>query len=80
MALLVDYDYEDDRKFDFPITVFSAIEDEVTLPEEMEPWKDHTVADFRQELVHGDHWFVSRNKDYIRTQITQDLNRLLITQ
>ncbi|RJE70884.1 type I polyketide synthase [Reichenbachiella sp. MSK19-1] len=74
MALLVDYDYADDAKFNCPITVFSAIEDEVTLPEEMAPWEEHTASEFRQELVHGDHWFVSRNKDFIRQQITQDLS------
>ena len=78
MALLMDYDYEDDHKFEFPITVFSAIEDEVTLPEEMEPWKDLTASAFRQELVHGDHWFVSRNKDFIRDQISKDLERILL--
>ncbi len=80
MALLVDYDYENEAKFDFPITVFSAIEDEVTLPEEMAPWQDQTNAEFRQELVHGDHWFVSRNKDFIREQISEDLSRVFITE
>lgn len=78
MALLVDYDYTDDHKFDFPITVFSAIEDEVTLPEEMAPWSEQTSSDFRQELVHGDHWFVSRNKDFIREQIGKDLSELVV--
>lgn len=77
MALLVDYDYEDEQPFEFPITVFSAIEDEVTLPEEMEPWKEQTASEFRQELVHGDHWFVSRNKDFIREQISKDLNEFV---
>lgn len=79
MALLLDYDFELDKKFDFPITVFSAIEDEVTLPEEMEPWSELTASSFRQELVHGDHWFVTRNKDFIREQISKDLAKLIIS-
>ncbi len=79
MALLIGYDYEDDREFAFPITVFSAIEDEVTLPEEMAPWQAHTNSIFRQELVHGDHWFVSRNKDFIRDQISRDLEMHRVT-
>ena len=78
MALLVDYDYVNEAKFNCPITVFSAIEDEVTLPEEMAPWQDQTNSEFKQEFVHGDHWFVSRNKDFIREQITADLNRVFI--
>ncbi|MES2591098.1 MAG: SDR family NAD(P)-dependent oxidoreductase [Bacteroidota bacterium] len=78
MPLLVGYEYQNDAKFEFPITVFSAMEDEVTLPEEMAPWKEHTTSDFRQELVHGDHWFVSRNKDFIQKQISVDLNKILV--
>ncbi|PIB36292.1 hypothetical protein BFP72_13260 [Reichenbachiella sp. 5M10] len=74
MVLLTTYDYQVEQKLNCPITVFSAIEDEVTLPEEMAPWQEHTASEFRQELVHGDHWFVSRNKDFIRHQISQDLS------
>ena len=80
MALLEDYDYQDEPKFNCPITVFSAIEDEVTLPEEMTPWNEHTNSDFKQELVHGDHWFVSRNKDFIRDKINEGLNQILIQE
>lgn len=79
MVLLENYDYKDDRKFNFPITVFSAIEDEVTLPEEMIPWCEHTLVDFHQELVHGDHWFISRNKDFIREKISKSLNSYSLT-
>jgi surfactin synthase thioesterase subunit/aryl carrier-like protein len=78
MPLLMGYDYQVEDKFDFPITVFSAIEDEVTLPEEMAEWKEQTNNTFRQELVHGDHWFISRNKDFIAAQITKDLESTLI--
>ncbi|MCV9389356.1 type I polyketide synthase [Reichenbachiella ulvae] len=77
MALLTSYEFQEEDRFDFPITVFSAIEDEVTLPEEMRPWEDLTNAKFKQELVHGDHWFVSRNKDFIREKISDDLRTAL---
>lgn len=73
MPLLMGYDYRDEAPLACPITVFSAIEDEVTLPEEMAAWKAQTAAAFRQELVHGDHWFVARNKELIGTRIGQDL-------
>lgn len=73
MPLLMGYDYQDDTPLECPITVFSAIEDEVTLPEEMREWKRQTSAQFRQELVHGDHWFVSRNKELIGVQIARDI-------
>lgn len=73
MPLLMGYDYQDEAPLDCPITVFSALEDEVTLPEEMAAWATQTTAAFRQELVHGDHWFISRNKEFIRHQIDKSL-------
>lgn len=78
MSLLTSYNYKEEQRFNFPITVFSAIEDEVTLPEEMRPWEEHTNAEFKQELVHGDHWFVSRNKDFIRQKISEKLQKMMI--
>jgi polyketide synthase 12 len=78
MPLLVGYEYQEEEAFDIPFTVFSAMEDEVTLPEEMKPWEVHTTNTFRQELVHGDHWFVSRNKDFIREQISNDLEMIIV--
>ncbi|MGL1887999.1 MAG: SDR family NAD(P)-dependent oxidoreductase [Reichenbachiella sp.] len=77
MVLLTTYNYKEEEKLNCPITVFSAIEDEVTLPEEMRPWEEHTNSEFKQEMVHGDHWFVSRNKDFIRDEISKALNLLL---
>jgi acyl transferase domain-containing protein/surfactin synthase thioesterase subunit/NADPH-dependent curcumin reductase CurA/NADP-dependent 3-hydroxy acid dehydrogenase YdfG/aryl carrier-like protein len=77
MPLLMGYDYQEEEPLPCPITVFSAIEDEVTLPEEMTVWKEQTSSRFRQELVHGDHWFVSRNKEFIGVQIAKDLAEIL---
>ncbi|MGZ5018620.1 MAG: thioesterase II family protein, partial [Methylobacter sp.] len=77
MPLLMGYDYQEEEPLPCPITVFSAIEDEVTLPEEMAVWKEQTSSRFRQELVHGDHWFVGRNKEFIGVQIAKDLAEIL---
>ena len=74
MPLLMGYDYQDEAPLACAITVFSALEDEVTLPEEMAAWQMQTSVSFRQELVHGDHWFVARNKELIGTHIGQDLS------
>lgn len=73
MPLLMGYDYQEQAPLSCPVTVFSALEDEVTLPEEMAAWRAQTTGAFRQELVHGDHWFVSRNKEYIQAQLSQAL-------
>lgn len=73
MPLLVNYDYEDEEPLACPISVFSAIEDEVTLVDEMSAWSAQTTSDFKQFLVHGDHWFVSRNKNFIGDKIEECL-------
>lgn len=73
MQLLMGYDYQEEDPLDCPIMVFSAIEDEVTMPEEMAAWKAQTSRAFCQEMVHGDHWFVSRNKDFISRRIAEAL-------
>ena len=76
MPLLMGYDYKLEDPLDCPILAISAIEDEVTLPEEMAAWKNQTSRTFRQEMVHGDHWFVSRNKDFIAELIAETLEEL----
>ncbi|EEP93157.1 type I polyketide synthase [Yersinia kristensenii] len=73
MPLLMSYDYQDDSPLSCPITVFSAIEDEVTQAEEMALWAEQTTSRFQQYLVHGDHWFVSRNKEFIGEKIAAEL-------
>lgn len=53
--------------------MFSALEDEVTLVDEMTAWEAQTTHAFQQFVVHGDHWFVSRNKDFIGEKIAEVL-------
>lgn len=69
MPLLMSYEYQHAEPLSCPISVFSAIEDEVTLVEEMTAWQEQTTQEFQQFLVHGDHWFVSRNKEFIGEKI-----------
>lgn len=73
MPLLLSYEYQHDAPLSCPITVFSALEDEVTLVDEMTAWEAQTTHAFQQFVVHGDHWFVSRNKDFIGEKIAEVL-------
>lgn len=73
MPLLMSYEYQEEETLSCPITVFSAIEDEVTQVDEMTRWEELTTSRFQQFLVHGDHWFVSRNKEFIGEKITAEL-------
>ncbi|BDD11789.1 hypothetical protein FUAX_42210 (plasmid) [Fulvitalea axinellae] len=73
MPMIMDYPYADKEPLACPVTVFSAEEDEVVTPAEMKPWEEQTASEFRQEIVHGDHWFLSRNKDFVLEVLARDL-------
>ncbi|BDD06935.1 SDR family NAD(P)-dependent oxidoreductase [Aureibacter tunicatorum] len=75
MPLIMSYPYQAEEPLTCPITVFSAEEDEVVLALEMAKWEAQTNAEFRQEIVHGDHWFLSRNKDFVIQVLTEELNK-----
>ncbi|MCG8475006.1 MAG: SDR family NAD(P)-dependent oxidoreductase [Cytophagales bacterium] len=77
MPLIMSYPYADQEKLECPITVFSAQEDEVVMPSEMAPWQEQTSGTFRQEIVHGDHWFLSRNKEFVLEVLEEDLQNAL---
>jgi polyketide synthase 12 len=65
MPLIMNYPYRPEAPFDFPVTGFAASRDEVVLPGEVSGWREQTTAEFNLETVDGDHWFLSRNQDFI---------------
>ncbi len=65
MPLIMNYPYRPEAPFDFPVTGFAASQDEVVLPGEVSCWREQTTAEFNLETVDGDHWFLSRNQDFI---------------
>ncbi|BDD11788.1 putative polyketide synthase (plasmid) [Fulvitalea axinellae] len=77
MPLIMNYPYADRAPLDCSITVFSAFEDDVVTAKEMEQWEIQTTANFRQEIVHGDHWFLSRNRDFVLEVLSRDLSEVM---
>ena len=78
MPLIMSYFYEEDKKFDFPITGFAAEQDEVVLVKELAEWKFQTNNEFSLEVVDGDHWFLSRNKELILGRLNEVFSKLKI--
>lgn len=74
MDMIMTYKYVAEDKLDIPILAFGAIEDEVVLIEELKQWQEQTNREFSMHLVHGDHWFLSRNKDFILRKINEFIN------
>ena len=73
MPLIMNYRYVAGEPFDFPITAFAADKDEVVLISEVASWKAQTHKQFNLEIVEGDHWFLSRNKELVVQRLTEAL-------
>lgn len=71
MKLLMTYDYKNEERLSIPIIAFGAKEDDVVLLSEIEQWKNQTTNEFKLHTVHGDHWFLSRNRAFIIDKIEE---------
>ena len=71
MPLIMSYVYRKRQKLDIPISAFAAEQDEVVLVEEVKQWMMQTEGTFALEVVNGDHWFLSRNKERIHRYMQQ---------
>ena len=71
MPLIIGYEYQNNTPFDFPITAFAAAQDEVVLVEEVRHWAAQTADAFTLEVVEGDHWFLSRNRELILQRLNE---------
>ncbi len=77
MPLIMSYVYQEKTLLDCPITAFAADKDEVVLIDEVGSWKAQTVGGFSIEVVPGDHWFLSRNKELIHQRLSEACNTLV---
>ena len=71
MPLIMSYKYQPLAPVDFPITAFAASQDEVVTIEQVGAWKEQTSEAFSLEVVEGDHWFLSRNKELILQRLNE---------
>jgi surfactin synthase thioesterase subunit len=68
MPLLLDYNYELEPRVDIPIMAFAARRDEFVYPNEVGAWRE-LATDFRLVEVNGDHWFLNRNHELLRSTL-----------
>lgn len=73
MEMIMTYKYKEEEKLNIPILAFGAKEDDVVLLDELKEWEKQTNDNFQLYEVSGDHWFLSRNKDFIIKKIENSL-------
>jgi acyl transferase domain-containing protein/surfactin synthase thioesterase subunit len=71
MPLIMNYQYQETEQLDIPISAYAADKDEVVHAAEVARWEEQTNAGFELEVVPGDHWFLSRNKEQILAKLTE---------
>ena len=79
MPLIMNYEYKETEKLDVPISAYAADKDEVVHANEVACWADQTTASFELEVVPGDHWFLSRNKDQILARLSEVAKREFVS-
>jgi surfactin synthase thioesterase subunit len=62
---------------DVPILGFASDQDPFVSVCDFEPWEQETTATFEMEIVKGDHWFLSRNRELITKRIEKFMQRVL---
>ena len=75
MPLIMSYPYHDKGLLDFPITAFAAEKDEVVTIKEVASWEAQTTNAFKLEIVDGDHWFLSRNKELVLNKLKEAIDQ-----
>ncbi len=69
------YDYVPESPLACPITIYGGDRDELATQEQLAPWKQETLTDYRCEVFAGDHFFIQSHKaDFLRI-LRQDLLR-----
>ncbi len=73
MEMIMTYKYKEEEKLNIPILAFGAKEDDVVLLDELKEWEKQTNDNFQLYEVSGDHWFLSRNKEFITEKIAENI-------
>ncbi|KAF8854651.1 hypothetical protein BDZ45DRAFT_805690 [Acephala macrosclerotiorum] len=68
MPLLLGYNHELEPQIDVPITGLAARQDEFVYPDEVGAWRE-LATNFRLVEVDGDHWFINRNHELLRSTL-----------
>lgn len=63
------YVYSEDAPLDCPISAFGGTKDSEARREEIEEWMSYTNAEFRLEMIEGDHFFLQTERDVLLQSI-----------
>jgi surfactin synthase thioesterase subunit len=74
-AWLDGYEYRAGPPLPIPVTAFAGTGDDSALPDVMDGWRRHTVADFALHVLPGGHFFLDDHLALLSDVIRADLRR-----
>ena len=76
-----DYEYRPEKQFEFPITVYLGLKDNLVKVEEARGWEKETTSECRFfELQNGYHFFVLQDKDSLLPMLKVEFKAVLESQ
>ena len=70
------YVYQRDAPLGVPISAYGGDGDEWVAPAALEPWREHTIAAFRQVIFKGGHLFLNENRAAVLSELARELGTL----
>lgn len=67
------YIYNQTKPFDFPISAFGGLKDNLVNIQALQSWSDRTTNKFTLRMFAGDHFFLKHQQDSILQAIAEDL-------
>jgi len=71
------YEHEAEPPLDLPVTVFGGHADRMVERSSLDAWSAHTTAEFRLEMVPGDHFFLTTHETVLVALLQEMLDPLL---
>jgi medium-chain acyl-[acyl-carrier-protein] hydrolase len=75
LTALETYTWVEGQPLNCPITIFGGEDDYDVSQEELEPWRQHTSAEFSLQMMPGGHFYLYDAWDYLMNDISHKLLR-----
>ena len=74
--LVQTYKYTPEAPLDFPITVFSGLQDREVSQEGLAAWQEQTSSRFTQRIMAGDHFFPQTSQNLFFSSLAEELDKV----
>jgi medium-chain acyl-[acyl-carrier-protein] hydrolase len=72
--LIETYSYQKYSPLSCPITIFGGSQDSQVKHDSLEAWHQHTSAEFKLNILSGDHFFIHSHQNDLLTLLAQELD------